>query len=572
MGSNSSSLNKSKTAFSLGAALLLLGAAVLFLYGPSLRFGFLWDDYLLIVDNPALNQNPIAFFGQPLYPMEAGEQPYYRPLQMVSHFVDFRLFGLNPWGSHAVNLLLFGFNLFLTAWIFKRLTGLGWLGAAGTAILFGAHPMHTPAVVYISGRADLLVYAGLTGMLAAFLKGWRVLSWFSFALALGSKESALLGPGLIALAQWSSNRWAFKGLRVKPLVPYLLLAGGWLLWRQGALSLPIALPEALPWIARVREFPNLLAAYLSAFFNPFHPQLSRAVASTHQTGVLTACAWAGVTGLLAAGFVWLWVRKPVSRFWLGWTALMGLPLTRWAWPLAHPAADHWMILPAVGVFGLIGLAAARLKSRSSKGLSFAALVIWGLLCWQGTSSYVRKWADPLTLYAYQLKENPALIRTHANYAEELLTQGHPADAVEESLKALAKKGDAHHPWLVISRASLVMGRFPQARDAAQAALSLKPTEKGFLLLGAAHYELGEAGLCEEELQKAVALAPSFELGWEALGDLYYEQGRWTDALKAYGKLVELKPQSKAYRDLLADAYESWLSQAPLQSGGNPDKM
>jgi tetratricopeptide (TPR) repeat protein len=251
---------------------------------------------------------------------------------------------------------------------------------------------------------------------------------------------------------------------------------------------------------------------------------------------------------------------------------MSLPLTRWAWPLAHPAADHWMILPAAGLFGLIGLAVARLKNPRSKGLALAALAVWGLLGWKGTSSYVRKWADPLELYAYQLKENPTLIRTHANYAEELLTQGRPADAVEESLKALGKKRDAHHPWLVISRSSLVMGRFPQARDAAQTALSLKPTEKGFLLLGAAYHELAQAILCEEALRKAVALAPSFELGWEALGGLYEEQGRWTPAMKTYGTLVQLRPQSQRYRDLLAGAYEAWLSQAPLQSNENLDKM
>ena len=562
MGSNSSFLNPSKAALPLAAALLLLGAAVLFLYGPSLRFGFLWDDHLLIVDNPRLNQNPLAFLWHPLYPMEEGELPYYRPLQMASSFLDYRLFGLNPQGYHAVNLLLFGLNLFLTAWLFKRLVPLGRWGALGLAILFGAHPMHTPTVAYISGRADLLAYAGLMGMLAAFLKGRRLLSWLSFALALGSKESALLGPGLIALAQWSSNRWAFKGFRARVLVPYLLLSGGYLLLRLGVLALPPALPEAAAWTDRVRGFPILLASYLTAFFDPWHPQLSRAVGSIHEVGTWVAWAWGALTGLLAVGFVALWIRKPGSRFWLGWMALFGLPLTQWIFPLAHPAADHWLILPAVGAFGLIGLGATRLKSRRSKGLGFTALAIWGLLSWQGTSSYVQKWADPLTLYAYQLKENPFLIRTHANYAEELLTQDHPADAVEESLQVLQKKADAYHPWLVISRASLVMGRFPQARDAAQAAISFKPTEKGFLLLGAAYYELGEASRCEEALQKAVALTPSFELGWEALGDLYYEQGRWTPAMKAYGALVQLRPESEVYRDFLADAYEAWLSQAP----------
>ncbi len=537
-------------------ALFLLAAIALGLYGHTLGFGFLWDDHLLIVENDGLRLGHWQSLWQPLYPADPEELPYLRPVQRMSYWLDYKLFGLNPLGYHAVNLILFSGNLFLTAWLFRLVIPMGWLGASGLALLFGIHPMHTPPVAYISGRADLLAFLGLVGMVLLYLKRRPLWALASFALALGSKEAALVGPGLILLIEWRRRRWSLRGLAVRPVLLFLLLAGVYLGIRGNILLNAWSLPAAKPLTQRLLELPILTATYLKVLFLPWGPQLSRFVPPFQPQGAWPWLMGWGAGALAIGSWIWFWVRRPGSRWWLGWILLTSLPLSHLILPLPHPAADHWLILPAVGAFGLIGQALSRLPPRSSaKGMALAALGAWAVASFFVTQDYSRKWGQPLRLYAYQLEQNPTLIRTQANYAEELLTQGRPADAMEEALKAMDKKADFHHPWLVISRASLVVGSFSQALEAAQKALGLNETDRGFLLLGVARYELRQFDEAEAAFQKAIALSPSFRLGWEALGHFYWHRGQWDRAAKAYEALVKLEPESKEYQSYLAQALE-----------------
>lgn len=133
---------------------------------------------------------------------------FFRPLFILSYFIDTRLWTREPAGFHLTNLTLHGLNAVLVLRLARSLmhdarlsTGEQRAVALGGALVFLLHPSHTEAVTWISGRADVLsTFFTLLSMLA-FVSHARTrrpaplaLSLALCALALLSKEAAISVP------------------------------------------------------------------------------------------------------------------------------------------------------------------------------------------------------------------------------------------------------------------------------------------------------------------------------------------------------------------------------------------
>src|SRR5262252_2719048 len=80
-------------------AAIIIAVAVVYL--PALRGDFVWDDFLLVTGNPLL-QN----FSGLLEIWSGGRTADYFPLTSTVFWIEHHLFGANPTGYHAVNVLL----------------------------------------------------------------------------------------------------------------------------------------------------------------------------------------------------------------------------------------------------------------------------------------------------------------------------------------------------------------------------------------------------------------------------------------------------------------------------------
>ncbi len=160
------------------AALVVLGFLA---YANTFSGDWVWDDVSSVLLHENV-QNPAKLgqlFREDQHAFGRGEGNFYRPLVSVSFMVDF-LLSYDPTldtaaikGYPDVKPLLF--HLSNTLWhcaasvlLFLLL---GRLGAprmvqAAASVLFVLHPMHTEAVAYISGRADMM---SATFILAALL-------------------------------------------------------------------------------------------------------------------------------------------------------------------------------------------------------------------------------------------------------------------------------------------------------------------------------------------------------------------------------------------------------------------
>ena len=181
---------------------LTILAAVVVCYSSSLYSGFIWDDKFLVAENPIIRAPLWSGYLFTQDPANSGFSftIYYRPMQMLSYALDYRIWGLNPFGFHLTNMLIHFFNGLLVFFLTKKITGREPL-AIMASLLFVVNPAHAGAVSYISGRADLLMFFfGFLSMLCFYLfkkKGdspHLAGSAVFFVFALLSKEAAIIIP------------------------------------------------------------------------------------------------------------------------------------------------------------------------------------------------------------------------------------------------------------------------------------------------------------------------------------------------------------------------------------------
>ncbi|HZI89829.1 MAG TPA: hypothetical protein VFD83_05195, partial [Candidatus Polarisedimenticolia bacterium] len=136
------------------AVVVVLAALVPHL--PSLQFGFVWDDQVLI--GPQLDLTSagdlVRLWSTPFDSLLRDpllHNTYFRPVTILSLALDRAVYGSGAAGFHFTNLAVYALGtLFL--WLFaSQVSGKPLLSAVGT-IVFALHPTHPESVDFIAGR------------------------------------------------------------------------------------------------------------------------------------------------------------------------------------------------------------------------------------------------------------------------------------------------------------------------------------------------------------------------------------------------------------------------------------
>lgn len=195
-------------------AAILSSILVFVIYAPTLKIGFLHDDFLHLdyVARAVLKGDAHDFLAN-LYSNWGGSDLMrsYRPLVSISLLLDFIVFRANAFGFHLTNLILTCACSLFVALIASELSGaFGNRMKASTAIwaalLFAAYPLHAESVSWVIGRVDLLCTLFYLASLYYFLR-LRLIEeppflWLTtgcFFLALLSKEMAVTLPAVVTV-------------------------------------------------------------------------------------------------------------------------------------------------------------------------------------------------------------------------------------------------------------------------------------------------------------------------------------------------------------------------------------
>ena len=163
----------------------------------------------------------IIIFNQDLIPKVSNGrlQPIvdgnWHPLTMISHMLDWNLFGANASGHHLVSLLLhIGAVIFLFLFLNKTTNSI-W-PSAFTAALFALHPLRVESVAWAAERKDVLsMFFGMACFYAyaIYVEKSKLSQYFLcltlFALSLMSKPMLVTLPFLLILLDYwpLSGRW-----------------------------------------------------------------------------------------------------------------------------------------------------------------------------------------------------------------------------------------------------------------------------------------------------------------------------------------------------------------------------
>ena len=207
---------------------LILAAACVIGYLPTLTVGFLCDDFVFLNAMKHVSLLNIA-----------GGGVYFRPFVILISALEWLISGEKPFVFHLVNLIwhwtgAIGVACLASALIRKPYAAL----IAG--LVFALHPAHPEAVTWLSGRFDvicgtLLIWSFYFYILASEAVPGKSRSLFrasfiTFALACLSKEQAFVFPLTILLYEFlltgDSNKPASSvSIKIKRAIPFFIIAG-----------------------------------------------------------------------------------------------------------------------------------------------------------------------------------------------------------------------------------------------------------------------------------------------------------------------------------------------------------
>lgn len=482
-------------------AVLMFLIAVCGVYAPALLNGFVWDDTALILRDPLIRSWRLIpeGFNHFLF-VDATASDFYRPLQRLTYTFDYALAGFQPMLYHATSILWHGLAavaLFLFAEQFlysfaieRRKSRL--IALIGT-LAWAIHPVHSAAVVYVSGRADpLSAFFGFAGLYlilrAEQSKGLRKLSFFAataaaFLLSALSKESGLIFPViallLFVLRKTPGNLWKTAAVCAFVGAIYFML-------RFGADHNPAPqLTPPAPLLVRPIIVARAVAEYAGLIVFPWNLHMDREV-ETQPSGFsdssLAHAAWRELQTLLglaliAAFLYWLWrARKRPPVFACLLFALVSYLPVSGIVSLNATAAEHWVYLPTAFLF--LGAAlelttflfSAKIprstRLRQGYGGQAIAFVICAWIVFLGARTFARTfdWKDQRTFLAQTIAHGGDSARMLINLAGLEITEGKLDDASVHLHAALKKKPDQPLATINLAAIALKENDFKLARE------------------------------------------------------------------------------------------------------------
>ena len=536
----------------LGA--LAVGLLVVLLYLPALRNGFVnWDDDVYVTSNPQIRSLAPSSWLRAFTHVHAASGNWH-PLTLVSHAVDYAIWGLRPAGHHLTSILLHGFNAALVVLVAVRLLQArragrarswpGMLAAGATAgLLFGLHPLRVESVAWVSERKDLLAalfyllgvlsYLRYAGHTAAVVRPWTdrryLTTLLCFVLSLLSKPTALSFPFVLLIIDWYPL-YRLNGAGVRRLllekIPFFALDLGLatvtvLGQRASGAFRPLA---EVTLGARILVATRAAAIYLARTvlptdLLPFYSYPGHVSLVSWEFGVPVVVMTTAVVGCLAA------VKKHrVFAAVLASYAVVLLPVLGIVQIGPQAMADRYAYLPSVPLVALVGAGFGALWDRQVLPSAWwrrvtvptAGLLLLGLLSWQSVRQ-IGVWRNSETLWSRVLQYEPWNTEAHNNRASYYYDRGEYGKALADYDSALrvqpslgrahaSKRRSAYFNDRAITYVRL--GRYFEALADESEAIGLRPTEASYYFnRGNIYFLTGRYAEARDDFDRAIAASP-----------------------------------------------------------------
>lgn len=410
--------------------ILLLILCTTAVFASSLNNKFVGDDFVTIVNNN-FYKNPSNIsklftneyittgdvtFGGHSAALGSGEVSY-RPVKSFIHFIEYRLFGLNPFGYHTISLLFHIANV-IAVYFLLFMLGADRRLACLTALIFALHPIQSETVCSINYRHGLMANLFTVLSMISYLR-WRQtkksLAWICllvfYGLAVFSKESSVVLPAIFLLYDFVIEKNSVKQI-IKTKLP--IYYGLFLITVLYLYIYLFVFPNST--FGQLNLIGGSLAAHLAAIGKIFswyaadiiYPlgvnMLPPQFVPAHESILFWKYALA-IIAILLLGFSFKENRR-LKIFLFGWVLLTLLPVSNII-TLANPMAFRFLYSPMVGISFFLGcFVLAVWDRRQFRNMNRVLLAVF-MLCFALYTIHLNTaWKDPESAAKRMIVNNP----------------------------------------------------------------------------------------------------------------------------------------------------------------------
>jgi 4-amino-4-deoxy-L-arabinose transferase-like glycosyltransferase len=376
------------------------------LYGPSLYYEFVWDDFFYVNTNyriHGLTEPQMKAVWTATY------LGHYAPVHHTFLALLYQVSGADPFGYHLAQVLLHVVCVFLLFLVLARIESPRI--ALFASLLYSVHPTAVETVAWVSETKSTLAFLFFLLSFLAFLRlrekgGWGagILCAVFLALSLLAKINTVVAPAIFLLWDYRQRR-AFDRKTVASLACFFLISvlmaavhmasfmgtewtgeSGY----YGGLGVHVMnLPLFIFFYLQMTLVPHPLSAW---YIFPVAPEFTWTLAAL----------WAAL--LILSGFLLRSSRR--IQFWALWFLVFLAPVLQII-PFGIWVADRYLYIPIIGLFVLAGSFFFHLLDRFGHDRSgrlwrrwaweAALCIVLLTLAWR-TTARLPVWKDNLTLW------------------------------------------------------------------------------------------------------------------------------------------------------------------------------
>ncbi len=502
---------------------LVLVCIILIVYVQSFSFGYTeFDDGRLVHEKYSILKD---FSGikdilkRDVF-LSAVDGTFYRPMQVLSYFVDTAAGGTHAGSYHISNVIFHcavscSLLSLLFLMRFKNLTALL------LAALYAVHPVFVQSVCWIPSRGDLLICLFAIWTMIFYLRYiengkmlYLILQGLFYLFAAFSKETAVLFPIVLVSGSYLLHPKSMSRKRILPAaLIWVVVFGVWFILRNNVItSAGTADVTGIgPLISNLPAIP----VFISIFFIP----LSLApIPSFTVLPIITGIIL--IVGLATFAFFSGKLRDPHFLIGMIWFAVFIGP-GLWFRPLiggnAYDYLTHRLYLPAVGLVIAIATLLQMEHSVVSKWILIAGgvAVVGGGIYSRMLSQY---YDSPQTFYDFAVAMNPVSALARSNRGAIYRDRGKVDLAFADFDEAIRLRPDFPEPFYNRGTVQMGEGKPGEAERDFTHVISLDAKHlQAINSRGAARGMLGNMRGAIEDFDRAVQVNPGF-------AEAYYNRG------------------------------------------------
>ncbi len=532
------------------------------LYGNTLNYDYALDDDIYTKKNVHIQKGFSAikdiFNKGSLHGFSGANDAQYRPVALLNFMAETSFFGLNPHVSHFFNVLFYALTCIVLFLFLRRILNKYPLAVpVAAALLFSFHPIHTEVVANIKSRDEILSFLfGITSFyfLARYIqnakKNYYWLSVLVFFIAIMSKETSLMFVFIIVL-----NLYFFSEFSVKKIaqlsIPYFGAIAVYMLIRINVLSSVtftekmVVVNNSLMAAKNASEMYAtnfvMLGKYIWMLIWPYplsYDYSYQQIPIVNWTSI-AAIVSAVVYLLLCAYAIWKFKRKDIYAYSILFFMLTLFLASNLIIKIGATFGERFLFAPSLAFCMVLPIAIFSIIKVNPAKYIYAGTII---LLFVYSSIVIPRngvWKNNFELFKSGAITSPNSVRTNLSLASEYRAKA------ETAQEPVIRRQFFDSSIKYFNKGAIIYDKDPEI----------------FYNLGVTYYEMGDKENALKAYVKAIEKKPDYILALNNLGVIYFEKQDYANALKIF-------TSSLKYDSNNADAYAN--TGAVYHNKGNYD--